>query len=292
MTSHVDDKTPDDEVILQAAADWFALERGERLTPDDAGRLEAWLEADERHRQAYREVAAAWAIASGVRLDPRVLRGRERALQVSSRGRRLELFGRLAAASVAVAIALGVGITFVSPTSVTTYSTQLGETATFRLADGSKVFLDTQSAVKVWSRKHGQRKLALLRGRAFFEVAPNKARPFVVHVGGGSVTAVGTAFDVEAKNNGMRVVLVEGKVRVLPVQAGRDSTPVEMLAGQELVNTGAAMRLRVADVRRETTWRFGTLMFAINRWRASWPSSIATRAARSRLMTQRWVGSW
>lgn len=115
--------------------------------------------------------------------------------------------------------------------------------------------------MKVWSRRRGERRVDLLNGRAFFEVAKNPERPFVVHVGHGSVTALGTAFDVRLNPKGMRVVLVEGRVRVAPVVAGPDAKAIAMVAGQQIVNDGSVMRLSRANLEVETSWRAGALVF-------------------------------
>jgi len=59
-----------------------------------------------------------------------------------------------------------------------------------------------------------KRTVRLLRGEAFFEVAHNKERPFVVIAGENEVTAVGTAFEVRYEPDHIDVTLVEGKVNV------------------------------------------------------------------------------
>ena len=59
-----------------------------------------------------------------------------------------------------------------------TYSTGVGQTFTARLDDGTRVQLNTDSAVRVRFDK-GQRKVVLMRGQAFFDVAHDAAHPFV-----------------------------------------------------------------------------------------------------------------
>jgi len=75
------------------------------------------------------------------------------------------------------------------------YATRIGERSTIRLADGSVVTLDTASRVSL-DLTTANREVHLLGGQANFEVAKDKARPFVVYAGDRRITAVGTAFDV------------------------------------------------------------------------------------------------
>ena len=100
----------------------------------------------------------------------------------------------------AVALAIAVFAMFLAPTDLflawrADHYASVGETRFVTLEDGSHVHLDSRSAIAV--RYDGsQRRIALLQGEAWFEVAPNKDRPFVVEAAGGSVTARGTAFDL------------------------------------------------------------------------------------------------
>src|SRR3546814_6073782 len=73
------------------------------------------------------------------------------------------------------------------------YATAIGQQHDVALEDGSRVRLDTNSALVVrYSRKH--RDVVLERGRAQFDVAHAPQRPFTVHAGPGTVRAVGTQF--------------------------------------------------------------------------------------------------
>src|SRR3546814_10885657 len=93
------------------------------------------------------------------------------------------------------------------------YATDLGEQRTERLPDGTRIILNTQTAVAVrYSRQ--RREIALQHGEAMFEVAHDAARPFVVATGDGSVTALGTRFQVRNEGAGAIVTLLEGSVEV------------------------------------------------------------------------------
>ena len=69
------------------------------------------------------------------------------------------------------------------------FTTRVGQTATVTLDDGTKVTLDTDSALRV-SHNDGQRQVRMERGRAFFDVAQGDKRPFMVLAQGNFVLAV------------------------------------------------------------------------------------------------------
>jgi FecR protein len=74
------------------------------------------------------------------------------------------------------------------------------------LADGSHVELNSQSAIAI-HYDAGQRRVRLLEGEAWFEVSPDPVRPFVVEASGGTVTALGTAFNVDAEKERAHVTV-------------------------------------------------------------------------------------
>jgi transmembrane sensor len=93
------------------------------------------------------------------------------------------------------------------------YSTAPGERKEFTLRDGSRVTLDADSALNV-DFTPGGRSLNLARGEAFFQVAKDPARPFVVSASGTQVRAIGTKFDVRIADRRMVVAVVEGAVQM------------------------------------------------------------------------------
>src|SRR5690606_13157038 len=109
------------------------------------------------------------------------------------------------------------------------------------------------------------------RGQAFFKVARDRRHPFVVAAAGRTVTALGTAFDLRVDDGGLKVVLVEGKVRVeaaRPAAGAASPAPAaapmatDMSAGSRLVaRDDTEWRLTPTDVGRQTSWLKGQLVF-------------------------------
>jgi transmembrane sensor len=145
------------------------------------------------------------------------------------------------------------------------YATRIGETRVVPLPDGSIVTLNTNSEVAVRFTP-GARVVQLVRGEALFDVAKNKARPFVVAAGDTSVRVVGTSFTVRHLDAAPVQVLVrEGIVEVSKPAAGM--TPVRITANNMAVaapDGGAAISASVvpaAQLHRQLAWQSGQIAF-------------------------------
>lgn len=278
---------PDPEETIgdarDVAAGWFARQRSGDMTETDEAALERWLAAAPEHGAAYESVRRAWSGAAALRADPQVLALRER--WNGPRATRRSAFGPIAAAVLAaasLATAGGVGWRVWSgphPLKDESFQTAVGERSTVELPDGSEMVLSTDTVVR--TRADRERRLVYLeRGQAYFKVAHNPARPFVVAAGGKTVTALGTAFEVRLDGKQVKVTLVEGRVRVesplpSPVHPGdrpaataagvsvASTQAVDMNAGSQLVAPArvADWRVTAANVVVETSWTRGQLIF-------------------------------
>jgi len=258
------------------AAAWFARKRSGEMTEQEARELAAWLEADLAHRAAYELAAEVWGAAEGVRANPTMLSIRERALR---RGR-FGWAGRGAAIAASVALAVFGGWAAmerapegpVISTGLATeanlagaqmrdFTTDVGQKRTVTLEDGTVVTLDTNTVVH--TREGGKVRLVELdRGQAFFKVAHDRSRPFLVRAAGRTVVAVGTEFGVRLDQGQIAVTLIQGKVRVeAPINGrgdGRFSRYVqttELTPGSRLdVADGKPWAISEVDPDRDTSW--------------------------------------
>lgn len=274
MTQPADKLT---DARTDAATDWLMRCAAGPLSAVEAEAFEAWLAEAPENRQAYEEVEWIWAAAAAAEGQPRIEAKRRWVLQ--SVGRFTPARRAFAAALVAAVVGVG-GLgayTMGGPKPLATQSfrTAVGQQATVTLPDGSEVTLNTDTVVR--TRADGERRLVYLeKGQAFFQVAKDRRRPFVVNAAGRTVTALGTAFDVRVEGGALKVVLVEGKVRVesaKPSAAGRSpdddvsaAAPLqqatEMSAGSQLVATADTdWRLTRANVARETSWLDRQIVF-------------------------------
>jgi len=273
MSAHV----PEQRTTARAAAAyWLNHRRSGDMTADDSKAFRAWLSADPANEAAYGELERVWGDLGALAEDPRLL-------DVRSVGPRRFHAGRLApwgalAASVLV-LAGGAGLTGVlnrSPLmpsaavqgpltfgeSPAEFQTSVGQKTTVTLPDHSVVTLDTDTILRVHN-KPGERLVSLERGRAYFKVAKDPTRPFIVAAGGHRVRAVGTEFDVRVGPRQFEVTLIEGKVKVeTPSLLRPTATTAQLTPGQRLDIAGNRPQLSQVDVRSETTWHEGRLTFS------------------------------
>jgi transmembrane sensor len=103
------------------------------------------------------------------------------------------------------------------------YRTPVGGMASVPMTDGSKVTLNTDSAVRLAVTER-ERRIELARGEAFFDVSKDPSRPFVVTAGKKRVVAIGTKFSVRRVDDDVQVFVTEGKVRLEDASLASGST--------------------------------------------------------------------
>jgi transmembrane sensor len=245
------------------AADWAArVDRGV-LSPDEDRAFQGWVDADPRALGAYGRMRAVAletlrARALGTDFNPADF-------SHAPPSRRM-----LLQAGTAIAATLLVGSLGAWEVVRTRgrYRTQKGETKVVALKDGSVVTLNTDTEIQV-GFTDSVRAVELVKGEALFDVARNKARPFVVAAGDTSVRVVGTSFTVSRLEEAPVQVLVrEGIVEVFkPLMV--DARPVRITAGTRAVAAVAQTQTAVAEVsavptaqlHREMAWQDGHIAF-------------------------------
>ena len=255
------DEIPAGGQLRDEAANWFSIMRGPEADERRA-EFEAWLALGALHRTAYNRIAETFSLGKGLKPPSGDQDGEQETDAVpppkGSRGRRLAA-GGLAVALIAGAAALGGHFLRVDPSEQRTaavearaspssgqLATSIGEIRSFPLADGSTVTLDSDSLVVV-SISGTRRDLHLVRGRARFMVA-HDARPFVVAVAGGTVTARGTVFDVSVdQRDRVTVRLLRGSVDVAVRKKSENAVSpdeIRRMTVGEVVTFGAALPIK------------------------------------------------
>lgn len=278
---------PNQDEIEERAASWIAIiDRG--ITSDEQKALEAWLEVSPLHGDMLVKCASMWDLLDVLQpiaklmpideIETLVPKNSPTAANDSS------WFVPLKVASVAIMmIAVGVLASLsIAPrpeaTSIVdstvpqslgektsqTYKTAVGEISTVTLADGSVVKLNTDSEMVV-QFTNSQRNIELLQGEVYFDVTKDATKPFVVSVGDDQVTAIGTAFSVDASEllNDQRsvaeVIVTEGKVRV---NSSKGALPLYLVPGQKAVTGDDDLLVSaVADSETLLAWREGFVVF-------------------------------
>lgn len=272
----------DSESIEAIAADWFARRQGDRWTAGDQVELDQWLAAATAHRIAFIRLEAAWhsasrlqALAAGV--PPGVIPERNSWGYSLLRRKRATSGGadtvtpsfwssRKAVSAIAASVVIAIGIALgvqLSRAPVQEHQTMVGGKDLVPLEDGSRVTLSTDSRVRV-TMSRSERRIELQQGEAFFEVAKDPERPFVVVAGTRRVVAVGTQFSVRREADGVRVVVTEGRVRLATENAPASSAPMQLDAGAVARATSGGVMVReqpVQEAEQLLSWRTGFLMF-------------------------------
>lgn len=288
MNNQLHDKDLDGLSPDEAAARWMARRTvADDLSPDETAAFEAWLAASPENRAAYARAEERWSIFEDCRDDRNIKALRQAALAAAPARPRWAAYGIAASVAAAlvtasvlfVSMRAGPGVETVAVADLTAfgtpdYVTEKGERLHANLPDGTIITLNTGSAVDV-AFVDNERRVKLLAGEAYFEVAKNPDRPFVVMAGGRRITALGTAFNVRLDGD-FEVTLVEGKVAVdeeaatqVASTATNDggvfaSAPSRKVLepGQKLVAAAEGVRL-VNDekIAKELRWRDGFIEF-------------------------------
>lgn len=299
--------------LFETAGEWVVAGRDPAWSPAQQAELDAWLAADPAHRDAFDRLSGTWAqlaelprpdLASDasraagrhrhpLRLLLRHLRAPRRLLPWPGRGRPFPwLAPALGLAALVVAGFFAWPLRYLAPGLSLDLATGHQETRVVDLFDGSRINLNVGSRLDIAYRRDA-RHVSLEAGEAFFEIAADPGRPFVVDLGPSRITVTGTAFNVKVSATTAEIQVLEGRVRVETPgrpgaqggqggqasqggqggqggqagqagQAGQGGSPgVELLALQGLVIDRASGEPRplqlVAD--NVAAWRSGRLVF-------------------------------
>ncbi|HJV43584.1 FecR family protein [Caulobacter sp.] len=241
--------SPSASEIDDEAALWAVRIDARGLGAEADPELEAWLAGDSRRAGALLRAQAAISF-----LD----RGRALAgstpVQKPSPSRR----GLIAAGAAAAAL-VGGGLWSRRPQRL---DTGLGEIRRVPLADGSMVAINTSSTLEV-DLKPKARDVLLKQGEAWFQVAKDPERPFVVAAGPVRVRAVGTAFSVRRREQGasdVDIMVTEGVVEAWV--EGVEGPRHRLSAGDRLVlasTTATPVAEAASDIERSLAWRNGEI---------------------------------
>lgn len=244
--------------VLADAADWFALFRSGEASEADVRRWRRWLAASPEHHRGWRmveRVEQQFNAACGD--DP----DQAEATLARTRQRRLDRRGMIKG----MALLLGVGglgwagwRTSPLPTVVAAWSashrTGTGEIRELALPDGSRIWLNTNTAMNIAFTAQNRR-IDLITGEVLIATAPD-ARPFIVATAQGQTRPLGTRFTVRSGDDATLVAVYQGEVAVTNEGQGTRIVP----AGQQTRFSSTAIEPpETADPAREA-WHRGVLV--------------------------------
>jgi len=253
---------PISEAVAEQAAEWLTLCMSGEATDEDLRRRQQWEAAHPDHARAWKHIEAVSQRFKA--LAPRA------GYQTLSPYAGPKAPARRKAVSVLLwGGAVGIAGLLVSRTQtwqqqVADYRTRTGEQQSFTLDDGTRITLNTASAVNV-RFDNQRRKLCLLSGEVHITTghAPGRsthaldARPFVVETAEGSIRALGTRFSVRQREGLTSVAVQESAVEITPSASG---VPRILAAGERATfsRTHVEALAAVADV--DEAWTRGQII--------------------------------
>jgi len=238
--------------IKRQAIDWLVRLRSDDMSDGEVRAFANWLAEDAVHAEAFGEAEnlfddmalAARAQSAGRTVNPEPVG--DGALPVAGKRRGRSRYPVWLSASLAAAAVWLLAVNLILPgrfhplaALLSDYRTQTGEMREFTLSDGSRLLLNTESAVSV-DFAESRRNIVLHHGQARFTVAGDARRPFVVQANGLAVRALGTVFDVYQADNGEVTVTVQEHA----VAAGLDPAAARRSPSEKEVKQGQKLRYR------------------------------------------------
>jgi transmembrane sensor len=207
--------------IAAEAAAWVARLHGPNRSREMELECLQWQSRSAAHRHAFERCTEVWmevpnaAVAAGYVPTSRPV------TDAVGGGGGGGLPVKRAAVAASCLLVVAAAASWMSWRDGTGYRTDVGEAQTVMLDDGTRMFLNTDTRVRV-DLDSKQRKVEIQSGEAAFEVAKDAARPFVVRASASEVVALGTAFSVRLTPSGadagelLTVTLLEGQVSLRP----------------------------------------------------------------------------
>ncbi|MEM7672575.1 MAG: FecR domain-containing protein [Verrucomicrobiota bacterium] len=212
------------------AADWLVSLSED---PDDSevqASFNAWLQRSDEHGRIWAEMNRLGQGLSTISpLKPEELPLSTDSKRGNNQNTRKLIFwgsGAALAASFAIAFLPSVALHLRADSQ-----TKTAELKTLMMEDRSEVILAPESAIAS-KFSLDRREFSLLEGDAYFEVAPDRERPFVVNAAGVTITVLGTAFEVDQSDESIAISVSHGRVRV---NSENSLMSHELKAGDRLV---------------------------------------------------------
>ncbi len=280
-----------DKKILQEASDYYLALQDGTISGAELRAWQSWFLNSRDHRIAFRRLEALWGALEHVSADtfdnidtsevfehPTTEEKQKRQAgsvislvtqDLKERPVEKGRFHKFAGMAAGIAAVFISGLILTSPSETpqavkpVQYETANAAQQLVKLSDGSIVELGPDSKVQVQYSEQ-ERAVSLLEGQAVFTVAKNPNRPFIVRAGTGTVTAIGTVFNVVKTAHDVKVKVLEGTVAVRPSEDEEITTtkPVALVTAGSITSYSDETGLtpvEKADVTTGLDWRVGVL---------------------------------
>lgn len=245
------------------------------LTEEEAKEVRNWISADHTNKKEFIRLKNIYALSSEKRhrliIEDDLFKLNQ---QIKSNQRNLRKSTLLKylqyAAILAVALFLGYSVSEInhhftfgkSNEPFNEFYSPSGQISEFKLSDGTKIWLNSDTRIKVPVNFSSKQRIIQMDGEAFFQVTKDQHHPFFINANELSVKVMGTSFNVSAYSSERysEITLTEGKVGIKEINGERVGL---LLPGQQLVydNSTRTKLKREIDVSPYEAWRDGKMIF-------------------------------
>ncbi|RKR04970.1 FecR family protein [Flavobacterium sp. 90] len=218
--------------------------------PDENATVEIWLKADEKNQNYYNDFKKIWddslVLAQNTTVDENAAwkrlqnRIQEKDVPVNSLKKSSFNWLQIAASVLLISTLGGLGYSYFENKSANTLITIHATSTTLNdtLPDGTTITLNKNSSLTYTQKFKGNTRPVTLKGEAFFNVSPDKSKPFIITINDVTVQVVGTSFNVKHKNGKTTVDVETGIVKV-----SKNKDQVELKHGEKVIISDPNLKL-------------------------------------------------
>jgi ferric-dicitrate binding protein FerR (iron transport regulator) len=247
------------------------------LSSDEQKLYTQWLKENAENQALAEEVTKNWELSSQyspdlnvdtkAEFEPLRQRIRQHKAQENQGGKVVQMKSsrrRWLSIAAAAAVFIAAGLWWImqdfGEQEMMAFSTSMGEKKSVTLKDGTVAYLNENSRLLYPVSFDNSTRTVEFSGEAYFEVAKNPSKPFIIETTDVKVEVLGTAFNLRAYPNEAKkdVLVAEGKVRFSAVDSGQS---VELIANQEGVfNRGNVEKIENSKS-NAYAWKSGVLSY-------------------------------
>ena len=255
INSSSEQLSPKDQALF-----WFIKLQSGEVNLEAQKNFEDWLGSNFSNRKEYEELCELWSDLDSVsNTEDRIPISLS---QTSTNGVSSNKLSKFLAAAIVIFV-LGVG--FWNQLDILTYltsdyQTSKGQQKNIQLSDGTKVFMNTNTALSI-EYNSDSRVVRILKGQALFRPVHSSTRPFMVVTQNITVKALGTVFEVyKNKSRLVSVELYEGRLAVTE----KDSKTLKLKAGEKILyRPGSGLsEIKTISAKLDQAWQRGKLIFS------------------------------
>jgi len=241
-----------DDAVAEQAMAWFARLRADTVSEQQRVEFAAWLAAEPAHQHAYQSVQDFW-----VNPDFTELLAASKLSAELSKPKERYRWHKPVLLAMAASVLLMVCVSPNWHCWQADYCTDVGETRTVSLADGSEITLNSDTALNV-AYHDNLRQIELISGEAYFSVQRNPDQPFFVASHFANTRVLGTRFLVRQDPRSDTVTVISGVVEV----SGKSQPPIKLHADEQIsVGSQAANTVQRVGASNAVAWLKGHTLF-------------------------------